>query len=291
MLKNLALRQQLSTVLQKRRPRIGLVDRAFWVVLRRVWARWADAVAIVRPSGWSGGPGSWPEDGARERVGRSADPRRVAEAGVHGLRAHRLALHAKARAFTGTEAELAHVPPEPPGGDGGHGLLHGADSDLPRPVRLVRDQAFPARDRALERHGESHVAMGGATAAGAVPVRRCWWPLEIPGARPGHDLLRSGSHRDRVDGARAHADKLPEPVAERSGRAIRGDGSPRPSRPRHCSRRRASSAAAQRVPGVLSRGSDASRGREGRAGRSSRWNSALQVPPLSAPNVGSGVWA
>ena len=34
MLENLALRQQLSTVLQKRRPRIGLVDRAFWVVPR-----------------------------------------------------------------------------------------------------------------------------------------------------------------------------------------------------------------------------------------------------------------
>jgi len=39
MIENLALRQQLSTVLQKRRPQIGLVDRAFWVVLRRVWAR------------------------------------------------------------------------------------------------------------------------------------------------------------------------------------------------------------------------------------------------------------
>jgi len=44
MLENLALRQQLSTVLQKRRPRIGLVDRAFWVLLRSVWARWSDAV-------------------------------------------------------------------------------------------------------------------------------------------------------------------------------------------------------------------------------------------------------
>jgi hypothetical protein len=30
MIENLALRQ-LSTVLQKRRPRIGLADRAFWV--------------------------------------------------------------------------------------------------------------------------------------------------------------------------------------------------------------------------------------------------------------------
>jgi hypothetical protein len=48
MLENLALRQQLSTVLQKRRPRIGLVDRAFWVVLRRVWARWSDAVEAQR---------------------------------------------------------------------------------------------------------------------------------------------------------------------------------------------------------------------------------------------------
>ena len=39
MLENLALRQQLATVLQKRQPRIGPVDRVFWVVLRRVWAR------------------------------------------------------------------------------------------------------------------------------------------------------------------------------------------------------------------------------------------------------------
>jgi len=55
MIENLALRQQLSTVLQKRRPRIGPVDRAFWVVLRRVWARWSDAVVIVKPEtviGW-----------------------------------------------------------------------------------------------------------------------------------------------------------------------------------------------------------------------------------------------
>ena len=54
-LENLALRQQLSTVLQKRRPLIGPADRAFWVVLRRLWSRWADAVVIVKPEtviGW-----------------------------------------------------------------------------------------------------------------------------------------------------------------------------------------------------------------------------------------------
>src|ERR1700694_1306407 len=55
MLENLALRQQLSNMLQKRRPRIGLVDRACWVARRRVWARWSDAVVIVGPEtviGW-----------------------------------------------------------------------------------------------------------------------------------------------------------------------------------------------------------------------------------------------
>ena len=118
MIENLALRQQLSTVLQKHRPRIGLVDRAFWVVLRRVWARGSDAVVIVKPetvAGWyrAGFALYWrwlsrrrrspgraqlrfcPEDGAQERVGGSTDPRGIGEAGVQGLRAHRLALPAR----------------------------------------------------------------------------------------------------------------------------------------------------------------------------------------------------
>jgi putative transposase len=50
MIENLALRQQLSTVLLKRRPRIRLVDRLFWVLLRRVWPRWSDAIVIVKPA-------------------------------------------------------------------------------------------------------------------------------------------------------------------------------------------------------------------------------------------------
>jgi len=34
-LENLALRQQLATVLQKRRPLVRPADRLFWVLLRR----------------------------------------------------------------------------------------------------------------------------------------------------------------------------------------------------------------------------------------------------------------
>jgi hypothetical protein len=48
---NLALRQQLAVLrLQTSRPRLRPVDRAFWAVLSRVWSRWADALAIVRPA-------------------------------------------------------------------------------------------------------------------------------------------------------------------------------------------------------------------------------------------------
>jgi hypothetical protein len=45
------LRQQLA-VLKRARPRPPLrpVDRAFWVVVSRVWSRWADALAIVKPA-------------------------------------------------------------------------------------------------------------------------------------------------------------------------------------------------------------------------------------------------
>ncbi len=54
-LENLALRQQLATLVQKRRPLIMPAERAFWVVLRRLWSRWAAAIVIVKPEtviGW-----------------------------------------------------------------------------------------------------------------------------------------------------------------------------------------------------------------------------------------------
>src|ERR1019366_490866 len=48
---NLALRQQLAALVRGRpRPRLGPIDRAFWVVLARTWSRWADALAIVKPA-------------------------------------------------------------------------------------------------------------------------------------------------------------------------------------------------------------------------------------------------
>jgi putative transposase len=52
----LALRQQLGVLKRKRsRPRLGGSDRLFWVLLRQLWSRWAEALIIVNPDivvGW-----------------------------------------------------------------------------------------------------------------------------------------------------------------------------------------------------------------------------------------------
>jgi hypothetical protein len=48
-IENLALRQQLATMAGRRHPDIRPADRVFWVLLRRYWSRWAQALAIVEP--------------------------------------------------------------------------------------------------------------------------------------------------------------------------------------------------------------------------------------------------
>ncbi len=48
---NLALRHQLGCLQrQRRRPRLTIGDRLFWVVLLRVWSGWRDALVIVQPA-------------------------------------------------------------------------------------------------------------------------------------------------------------------------------------------------------------------------------------------------
>ena len=49
MIENLALRQQLATLAGRRLPDIRPSDRVFWILLRRSWSRWAEALTIVRP--------------------------------------------------------------------------------------------------------------------------------------------------------------------------------------------------------------------------------------------------
>ena len=48
-IENLALRQQLATLVPRRRPVIRAADRVFWTLLRRHWSGWAETLTIVRP--------------------------------------------------------------------------------------------------------------------------------------------------------------------------------------------------------------------------------------------------
>ena len=49
-LENLALRQQLAVLRRTtKRPKLINADRAFWVVLSRLWPEWRSALILVKP--------------------------------------------------------------------------------------------------------------------------------------------------------------------------------------------------------------------------------------------------
>jgi len=55
LLENLALRQQLSVMKRRHpRPRLELLDRLFWLIVRRCWSGWKQALSS-HPKPWSGG--------------------------------------------------------------------------------------------------------------------------------------------------------------------------------------------------------------------------------------------
>src|SRR6266852_3569675 len=50
LLENLALRQQLAVLKRKQpRPRIGALDKLLWVIARRLWPQWREALVLVLP--------------------------------------------------------------------------------------------------------------------------------------------------------------------------------------------------------------------------------------------------
>ena len=85
LLENLALRQQLAVFKQQRpRPRMRPVDRMFWVLLRRVWRHWANALIFVEPDTvieWQrqGFKWFWRWISRAKRVGRPQIAREVRE--------------------------------------------------------------------------------------------------------------------------------------------------------------------------------------------------------------------
>jgi putative transposase len=86
LLENLALRQQL-VMLKRRHPRpsLGLLDKLFWVIARRVWSGWKQALLVVTPETvvrWhrAGFRMYWrPISRVRKQVGRRPTPKKVRE--------------------------------------------------------------------------------------------------------------------------------------------------------------------------------------------------------------------
>jgi putative transposase len=86
LLENLALRQQLVALKRRHpRPSLGLFDKLFWVVARRVWSAWKQSLLIVTPETVV----CWHRSGfrmywrlisrVRRQVGRKQTPREVRE--------------------------------------------------------------------------------------------------------------------------------------------------------------------------------------------------------------------
>src|SRR3954451_24983738 len=45
-----ALRQQLAVYKRKQpRPKLNRFDRLFWVIVRRIWINWSEALILVKP--------------------------------------------------------------------------------------------------------------------------------------------------------------------------------------------------------------------------------------------------
>jgi hypothetical protein len=50
LLENLALRQQLVALRRRHsRPRLAVLDKLFWILARRFWSGWKQALIIVSP--------------------------------------------------------------------------------------------------------------------------------------------------------------------------------------------------------------------------------------------------
>jgi len=84
LLENLALRQQL-VMLKRRHPRpsLGLLDKLFWVIVRRVWSGWKQALLVVTPETvvcWHrAGFRMWLLSRVRRQVGRKQTPKEIRE--------------------------------------------------------------------------------------------------------------------------------------------------------------------------------------------------------------------
>jgi hypothetical protein len=179
----LALRQQVAVLKRKRpRPSLNRLDRFFWATLRYIWPRWSDVLVIVKPEtvvGWhrAGFRLYWRwrsrPRGGRPKVSEEIRTRirRIAAENadwgapkIHGellklgveVSERTVARHLQRLRRRGDSAKhwLAFL--------ANHRevivclrLFYRAHADVPAPVLLLRNRAWPAPGSALQRHSSS----------------------------------------------------------------------------------------------------------------------------------------
>src|SRR2546425_3656398 len=187
-LENLALRQQLALLRRRsKRPKFGLLDRAFWMWLSQWWTRWSEVLHVVKPQTvirWhrQSFRAFWTWKSRRGRVGRPRVGGELADLvrtmalanplwGAPRIHGELLKLGFDVSQRTVARlmprrpkpiADMEDVPPKPRRRPCLSRFLRRADCDIPNPLR-VRGPAAPSpASRALQRHGLAHCRLDGA---------------------------------------------------------------------------------------------------------------------------------
>src|SRR5258708_39571965 len=197
-------------------------------------------------------------------LGRSPDSRRASDAGDRRLGAYGLKVPPSSAAQSRRAQALDPVPAQPPRGDRGDGLLHRTDSNLPYPLRLVRDRSRQEAHSPLRRDGPTRSRVGYPAAARGVPSR---FRHPTSHLRPRRDLLWPGGFYSGGSRPAPDADLLPKPVAERCRRALGRERAKGTARSCRGLQRAPPAPAVSRLRGVLPRPPYALRPSEADSGR------------------------
>src|SRR2546427_115375 len=172
---------------RSKRPKFGLLDRAFWMWLSQWWTRWSEVLHVVKPQTvirWhrQSFRAFWTWKSRRGRVGRPRVGGELADLvrtmalanplwGAPRIHGELLKLGFDVSQRTVARlmprrpkpiADMEDVPPKPRRRPCLSRFLRRADCDIPNPLR-VRGPAAPSpASRALQRHGLAHCRLDGA---------------------------------------------------------------------------------------------------------------------------------
>ena len=147
-------------------------------------------------------------------LGRSAHPRRIAQARHRDLRDVSRAIHGPPPQTP--VADLAHVPRKPSSAARCRGLFRRAHIDVPTAVCLRRTDPRATPHRAFQRHGASHSGMDRIADSRGVPVGD---GPSVLAARSGQGLRQGLSGCRSSDGHRRDPNCTAKPLAESLCRA------------------------------------------------------------------------